>query len=298
MAGSSLIDIGLPIALFIIMVGMGLTLGLRDFRDVFVYPKASAFGTLAQIVGMPILAFGLAWSLRLDPALAVGLVVIAACPGGTTSNIFTYFARGNVALSIVLTVVASLITVATLPVIINAALDWFPLQTGVASAAEQLSLPVGRTVGTLLAIVILPVAIGMAFRRWRPILAAKLERAVGVFGLIVLVVIIALILGRLGGDALPMFRDAGLAVGLLNIFGIGLGLWLGRRLGIPLRDAVACAMELGIKNGTLGLLITLTLLDSPEMAVPSAVYGLLMFVFGGTLITWARRRLPPQPRFG
>ncbi|MCI5063579.1 MAG: bile acid:sodium symporter, partial [Algiphilus sp.] len=176
MAGSSLIDIGLPIALFIIMVGMGLTLGLRDFRDVFVYPKASAFGTLAQIVGMPILAFALAWGLRLDPALAVGLVVIAACPGGTTSNIFTYFARGNVALSIVLTVVASLITVATLPVIINAALELFPLQTGVASAADRLLLPVGRTVGTLLAIVILPVAIGMAFRRWRPILAAKLER--------------------------------------------------------------------------------------------------------------------------
>ncbi|MCR9091482.1 MAG: bile acid:sodium symporter family protein, partial [Proteobacteria bacterium] len=248
MAGSSLIDIGLPIALFIIMVGMGLTLGLRDFRDVFVYPKASAFGTLAQIVGMPILAFALAWGLRLDPALAVGLVVIAACPGGTTSNIFTYFARGNVALSIVLTVVASLITVATLPVIINAALELFPLQTGVASAADRLSLPVGRTVGTLLAIVILPVAIGMAFRRWRPILAAKLERAVGVFGLFVLVVLIALILARLGGDALPMFRDAGLAVALLNVFGIGLGLWLGRRLGIPLRDAVACGMELGIKN--------------------------------------------------
>lgn len=298
MAGSSLIDIGLPIALFIIMVGMGLTLGLRDFRDVFVYPKASAFGTLAQIVGMPILAFALAWGLRLDPALAVGLVVIAACPGGTTSNIFTYFARGNVALSIVLTVVASLITVATLPVIINAALELFPLQTGVASAADRLSLPVGRTVGTLLAIVILPVAIGMAFRRWRPILAAKLERAVGVFGLFVLVVLIALILARLGGDALPMFRDAGLAVALLNVFGIGLGLWLGRRLGIPLRDAVGCGMELGIKNGTLGLLITLTLLDSPEMAVPSAVYGLLMFAFGGALIAWARRRLPPQPKFG
>jgi len=295
---SPLIDIGLPVALFIIMVGMGLTLGLRDFRDVFVYPKASTFGTVAQIVGMPALAFGVAWLLGLEPALAVGLVVIAACPGGTTSNIFTYFGRGNVALSIVLTVVASLITVATLPVIINAALQFFPLAPSLESAAQTLTLPVGRTVTTLLVIVILPVALGMVFRRWRPILAAKLERAVGVFGLVVLAVLIVLILSRLGGDALPMFRDAGLAVVLLNVFGIALGLSFGRLMGIPLRDAVACAMELGIKNGTLGLLITLTLLDSPAMAVPSAVYGMLMFGFGTLLILWSRRRLPPQPRFG
>jgi BASS family bile acid:Na+ symporter len=290
---SSLIDIGLPLALFVIMTGIGLTLRPRDFHEIVAYPRATGFGTLAQVLLMPLIALALAWTLPLDPALAVGLVVIAACPGGTTSNIFTFFARGNVALSITLTVTASLITVLSLPLIINMALQLFPLRPDLAEAAAELRLPFLRTVGTLGAIVILPVAIGMALRAWRPALAARAERIVGAFGLIVLAVLVVLIIGQLGERAIPMFRDAGIAVALLNIAGILLGLFGGALAGLKPRDALTCAMELGIKNGTLGLLITLTLLESPAMSVPSAVYGVLMFGFGTVLIGIGRRRLPP-----
>lgn len=293
MESSSLIDIGLPLALFVIMTGIGLTLRPRDFHEIVAYPRATGFGTLAQVLLMPLIALALAWTLPLDPALAVGLVVIAACPGGTTSNIFTFFARGNVALSITLTVTASLITVLSLPLIINMALQLFPLRPDLAEAAAELRLPFLRTVGTLGAIVILPVAIGMALRAWRPALAARAERIVGAFGLIVLAVLVVLIIGQLGERAIPMFRDAGIAVALLNIAGILLGLFGGALAGLKPRDALTCAMELGIKNGTLGLLITLTLLESPAMSVPSAVYGVLMFGFGTVLIGIGRRRLPP-----
>lgn len=293
MESSSLIDIGLPLALFVIMTGIGLTLRPRDFHEIVAYPRATGFGTVAQVLLMPLIALALGWTLPLDPALAVGLVVIAACPGGTTSNIFTFFARGNVALSITLTVTASLITVLSLPLIINLALQLFPLRPDLAEAAAELRLPFLRTVGTLGAIVILPVAIGMALRAWRPALAARTERIVGAFGLIVLAVLVVLIIAQLGERAIPMFRDAGIAVALLNIAGIALGLFGGALAGLKPRDALTCAMELGIKNGTLGLLITLTLLQSPAMSVPSAVYGVLMFGFGTVLIVIGRRRLPP-----
>lgn len=295
MESSLLIDIGLPLALFVIMTGIGLTLRPRDFHEIVVYPRATSFGTVAQVLLMPLVALALAWVLPMDPALAVGLVVIAACPGGTTSNIFTFFARGNVALSITLTVTASLITVLSLPLIINLALQLFPLRPDLAEAAAELRLPFLRTVGTLGAIVILPVAIGMALRGWRPALAARAERVVGAFGLIVLALLIVLIIAQLGARAIPMFRDAGIAVALLNIAGIAMGLFGGAFAGLSPRDALTCAMELGIKNGTLGLLITLTLLESPAMSVPSAVYGVLMFGFGTVLIVIGRRRLPPLP---
>lgn len=295
MDNSLLIDIGLPLSLFVIMTGIGLTLRLQDFREILIYPRGTAFGTVAQIALMPLIALALAVVLPMEPALAIGLVVIAACPGGTTSNIFTYFARGNVALSITLTVTASLITVLSLPLLINLALHIFPLRPDLAEAAAELRLPFLRTVGTLGAIVILPVAVGMMLRAWKPLVAARAERAVGVFGLIVLAALIVLIVIQLGDDIIPMVRDAGIAAALLNITGIAVGLLGGTLIGLKLRDALTCAMEMGIKNGTLGLLITLTLLDSPAMSVPSAVYGVMMFGFGGLLIVFGRRRLSPQP---
>src|SRR5690554_711911 len=103
-----MISAGLPIALFIIMIGIGMTLTLRDFRQVAVYPRGLVIGTVAQILLMPAVAFALAYLFGVSPAIAVGLVIIAACPGGTTSNLFVLLARGNIALSIVLTVSASL----------------------------------------------------------------------------------------------------------------------------------------------------------------------------------------------
>lgn len=291
MQAGPMVSIGLPLALFIIMIGIGMTLTLRDFRQVAVYPRGIIVGTFAQIVVMPAFAFLLVAMLSLPPAIAVGLVIIAACPGGTTSNLFVLLARGNVALSIVLTVLANVITVVTLPLITNFALQLYM------GTEEYITLPLDRTIGTLVAIVLLPVAIGMVIRSYWPNAAYKAERAVSVFGAIVLAtLVVALVIGvkdQIG----ELLAAAGPATLLLNLAGIGLGLLVSRLSGLTQRESMAVAMELGVKNGTIGLLITLTLLNSSEMSIPSAVYGVLMFFFGFLLSVYGQRVIP-KPEVG
>lgn len=282
MGASTLTDIGLPLSLFLIMVGMGMTLTPRDFREVLIAPKGTFFGLVAQIILLPAVAWGVAIALGLSPALAVGLVIIAACPGGTTSNLFVFLGKGDVALSILLTVLASLITIVTLPAYTGMALDYFD------DTDQVLVLPVMRTIITLFVIVLLPVVIGMLIRRYQPAIAAKCERWLGLLGMVVLVAVIVLVLVELGAEAVELFKAAGLAVILLNVVGLLLGHTGARLIGLPPEQAFAIAIELGIKNGTLGLMVTLTLLQSEAMSVPSAVYGVLMFAFGFLMIGIAR----------
>lgn len=282
MQQSLLIEIALPLSLFVIMVGMGMTLTPRDFREVVIAPRATLFGTFAQILILPLVAFALAVGLDLSPALAVGLIVIAACPGGTTSNLFVFIGRGDVALSIVLTVIASLITIFTLPVFTGWALEWFMGED------ESFSLPMLRTFLTLFLIVLVPVIIGMTIRRYAESFAVRSERVVGLFGLFVLVGVIIAILVQVGDQAEVLFYQAGLAVALLNIAGLVIGIAGGRLARLPREQGFSVAIELGIKNGTLGLMVTLTLLDSPEISVPAAVYGMMMFVFGFLMLGYAR----------
>ena len=282
MGSNALIDVGLPVSLFLIMVGMGMTLTPKDFREVVIAPRGTFFGLLAQILLLPIIALGVALGLDLSPALAVGLIVIAACPGGTTSNLFVYLGRGDVALSIVLTVLASLITIVTLPAFTGWAQERFQ------DADKVLELPVLRTIITLFVIILLPVAIGMTLRHFRQDWAVKGEKLVSVFGLLVLVAVIVMLLVDLGGEALVLLRQGGAAVILLNLIGLGLGLFGGRLIGLSRPQAFTVAIELGIKNGTLGLMVTLTLLQSDAMSVPAAVYGVMMFLFGFLMIGYAR----------
>ena len=279
---AALVSVGLPAALFLIMVGMGLTLAPKDFREVLVAPRATVYGLVAQIILLPLVGVGLAMSLDLAPALAVGLVIIAACPGGTTSNLFAFLGRGDVALSIVLTVAASLITIVTLPMFTSWALGHFQ------DSERVLELPVLRTILTLVVIILIPVGIGMTIRHFRQSWAEKGEKLVSIFGLLVLVAVIALLLIDLGEEALVLLRQGGMAVVLLNIIGLVLGMAGGRLMGLPRDQAFTVAIELGIKNGTLGLMVTLTLLHSDAMSVPAAVYGVLMFLFGFLMLGYSR----------
>jgi len=280
---ATLIEIGLPAALFLIMVGMGLTLTPKDFREVLVAPRATVYGLVAQIILLPLVGVGLAIGLDLSPALAVGLIIIAACPGGTTSNLFAFLGRGDVALSIVLTVAASLITVVTLPMFTSWGLGHFRDNSDLV-----LELPVLRTILTLVVIILVPVSIGMTIRHFREGWAVKGEKLVSVFGLLVLVAVIVMLLVDLGAEALVLLRQGGAAVILLNVIGLGLGLFGGRLIGLSRPQAFTVAIELGIKNGTLGLMVTLTLLQSEAMSVPAAVYGVMMFLFGFLMIGYSR----------
>ena len=286
MESSPLISAGLPIALFIIMIGIGMTLTLRDFRQVAVYPKGMIVGTFAQILLMPMVAFGLAYLFGVAPAIAVGLVIIAACPGGTTSNLFVLLARGNIALSIVLTVSASLITILPLPLFTNMALQHFM------GTEENISLPVGKTIAMLVVIVLLPVAIGMLVRTRKPELARKAESLVSIFGGIVLAVLIVALLYGVRDQMWDLLKQAGPSTIALNVAGIVLGLLAGRVAGLTQRESLAVAVELGVKNGTIGLMVTLTLLESSTMSIPAAVYGVLMFPIGFLLAMYGRKVIP------
>lgn len=286
MESSPLISAGLPVALFIIMIGIGMTLTLRDFRLVAVYPKGLVIGTLAQVLLMPAMAFLLASLLGLPPAIAVGLIIIAACPGGTTSNLFVLLSRGNIALSIVLTVSASLITIVTLPLFTNFALQFY------VGESESISLPVGQTVAVLLGIVLLPVALGMIIRTKAPAMANKAESAVSIFGAIVLVLLVIGLMWSARGQLWSLLQQAGPATLLLNLSGIFLGLLAGRLGGLSQRESMAVAVELGVKNSTIALLVTLTLLESSTMSIPAAVYGVLMFPVGFLLAAYGRKVIP------
>ncbi|MDO3720972.1 bile acid:sodium symporter family protein [Marinobacter sp. chi1] len=286
MESSPLISIGLPVSLFIIMVGIGLTLTLRDFGQVTRNPKSILVGTAAQILVMPLAAFAIAQMLGLAPALAVGLVIIAACPGGTTSNLFALLARANIALSILLTVSASLITILTLPLFTN-----FALQTYMGEGAD-ITLPAGKTIAMLVVIVLLPVALGMIIRTRAPQAAQKAESIVSIFGGVVLLALIVVILWG-ARDRLPtLISQAGPAAFLLNLAGLIVGLGLSRLAGLSQRESLAVAIELGIKNGTIALMVTLTLLESSDMSVPAVIYSIMMYGFGAVLIGLGRKLVP------
>lgn len=282
MEHSALISIGLPISLFLIMVGMGLTLTIKDFQHSTRAPWPLSFGVVSQLLVLPVVAYGIALLLKLDPAITVGLVLIASCPGGTTSNLFAFLGRGNVALSILLTVIASLLAIVTLPFFVNKAMS-LAMETTV-----NISLPVGQTMITLFAIVLVPVALGMWIRKLAPNFAIKSEKGMNVFGFLVLFgVIVALVISA-GDDIWNMAKQAGIAVAALNLAGILHGLIVGRLCGLKLEDALTVAVELGIKNGALGLMIALSLIGSKEVSVVPAVYSVTMFLFGLMLIAYGR----------
>jgi BASS family bile acid:Na+ symporter len=282
---NALVEVGLPVALFLIMIGIGLTLTSKDFAREARDPRGVIVGTIGQILLMPALAFLIAYLLSLPAAIAVGLVIIAACPGGTTSNLVAYLARGNVALSIVLTVLASLITIVTLPIAANLALQWKP-----AASDVPIEVPVLRTIALLVVIVLIPVTIGMAVRARWPERAATLERAVSLFGGVVLAVLIVAIAISLGADIWTYLRQAGFAALLLNLGGLAVGYAVMRLARLSFESGLAGAIELGIKNATLGILIAVNVIGSEALAVPSAVYGVLMYASAVAVVVYGRRR--------
>jgi BASS family bile acid:Na+ symporter len=291
LANNPFIEIGLPVSLFIIMIGVGLTLRPRDFHNVVYYPKALVLGSIAQIILMPCVAFALAYGFGLSEHIAVGLVIIAACPGGATSNVFAFLAKGNLALSILMTAIASLITILTIPAFTNYALAMFADQ----ALEEPIRLPVIDSVVTLSMIILVPVSIGMFIRSRSAAIAGKLEGIVSAFGMVILVLLIVLITYSNRHDLANLLVNAGPPVFALNVLGAGIGLACGWIARANLRDGLTLGIEMGIKNATIGMMVPLTLLDSPQMAMAPSIYGLLMYVTAIAMIFVGRRHAHLNP---
>jgi len=286
MESNFLTAIVLPLALFIIMLGMGLGLTIKDFQRIVAEPKGVLLGLAAQLILLPLVGFLLASVFPLSPELAVGVMILAACPGGPTSNLITYLARGNVALSISLTALSSLITIVTIPLVVNGAMGQF------LGAAIDLRLPLGSTILQIAVIILIPVSIGMALHHYVPQFAAPLEKWVKWLALFFLGLIIAGLLLKERANVLDFFAQVGWVMLTLVVvtMALGYGLALVGRLDRP--SATAITVEVGIQNGTLAIAIASapTFLNNPTMAIPAAIYSLLMLVVGGAFAWWAQGR--------
>jgi BASS family bile acid:Na+ symporter len=272
----------LPVALGIVMLGLGLSLTVADFARVVRYPKAVLVGLFAQTVVLVAGAYLIARAFALPPELAVGMMLLAASPGGATANIYSHLAHGDVALNITLTAVNSLLALLTLPLIVDAALAHFLGQ-------DQYVPPPTRKVIELAAIIVLPVLIGMALRAGLPKVAAALEKPIRLFAVLVLVAVIgAAIVAE--WERLPGFIAAvGAACLAFNLLSMAVGYGLPRLLDLPRGQAIAISMEIGIHNGTLAIFIALTVLQNATMSVPAAVYSIIMFVTAGAFTFWLNR---------
>ena len=285
MESSFLTAVFLPLALFIIMLGMGLGLTIADFKRIAIAPKPIILGLLAQLLLLPLVGFLLASLFPLSPELAVGVMILAACPGGATSNMLTYLAGGNVALSISLTAISSLITVFTIPLVVNIAMQSFLGEN------TLLQLPFFETVLQIAIITLIPVSLGMILRRYVPAFAAKAEAWVKWLSLFFLALIIVGLLLKERESVLSFFVQVGWVTLALNLTTMALGYVLSSIARLDRKSTVAITNEVGIQNGTLAIAVasTPTLLNNPTMAIPAAIYSLLMFLTGGLFALWAKR---------
>lgn len=256
------------------MLGLGLSLTRDDFRRVVVMPKPVIVGLLCQMFLLPAVCFGIAVAFALPPALAVGLMLLAASPGGATANLYSHLARGDVALNITLTAVNSVLSLVTLPFIVNFSLVHFM------GEGKVIPLQFGKMM-SVVGMVLVPVGIGMAIRGWRPQVSARLERPVKILSAVFLLVVIAGAVAKERANIVDFFQQVGLAALVFNLASIAVGYFVPLLVRLPRRQAIAIGMEIGIHNGTLAIAIADTILGSGTMAIPPAIYSLIMFFTAG-----------------
>ncbi|MEU5959378.1 bile acid:sodium symporter family protein [Streptomyces sp. NPDC047525] len=280
----------LPAVLAVIMFGLGLGLSVADFRRIAAYPRPVAVALVCQLVLLPAVCLGLVLAFDLSPALAVGMMLLAASPGGTMANIFSHLFGGDVALNISLTAINSVIAVVTLPIVVNLSLDHFMTGTD-----EALGLRFDKTVQVFL-VVLVPVAAGMLVRHRRPDFAERSTRIVKVTAIAALVGIIIAALAAERKNVLGYLADVGLVVFLFGAISLTIGYGATRLARGDHRQSVATCFEIGMHNTTLSMAIALSpsLLDSTRMAIPSAVYAVAMFVMALTAGFLLRRVAPDE----
>lgn len=280
-----LTEILLPASLGFIMLGMGMTLVPDDFKRVVLYPKAVAIGLVNQLILLPVVGFVLLLLLPMrTPELAVGLMILAACPGGATSNLIAHLSKGDTALSITLTALSSMVVVLTIPLIVNFALGYF-LEQG-----EYVPLPVLDTVIKVFIITVVPVVVGMAIKARFNDFSNRMERPFKIASAALLFIIILAAILKERDNVADYFAQAGPAALLLNLSTLALGLFSARLLGLNRAQSITISIESGLQNGTLGIAIAAGLLQNPAMTIPSAIYGLIMFVTAGAIIWWSNRQ--------
>ncbi|MGI2169962.1 bile acid:sodium symporter family protein [Shewanella sp. MF05960] len=268
----------IPVCIFLIMMGMGLSLVVNDFKRVIKYPKAVAIGLTNQLLLLPIIGFALASIMPLEPEYAVGVMLLVLCPGGTTSNMFSHLAKADVALSVTMTAVASLITVFTIPVVLNFSLIHFM------GEGSEFQLPIMATMISLMKLTIVPIAVGMLIRRYAPKLAESTQVHVSRFGILFLTLLIIFLTYIQQDIVIPALIAAGPVSIILNISTMLLGYYSSKWFGLNFAQRTSITIEVGLQNSTLSMFMALTLLANYKMSFTPAIYTLTMLFTASVLV--------------
>lgn len=283
MTAQDIVKMYIPVTLGVIMLAMGLGLRGVDFKRVCVEPRAILLGCLNQLVVLPALGFAFAFAFALPPALAVGLVLLTACPGGPSSNLYTNLARGDTALSVSLTAVSGVVTMVTIPLIANLALTTFM------GAERGISLPVGETMLSLLLIVGAPLGVGMFVRFRRPVEAIRLERWMKQIAVVMLAGLIIGAIAKEWARVTEYIVLLGGPVVALSFGGMAIGFASAWAARLSIRQAVTITIEVGMQNAALAMGIAMTSLGSEEIAMPAVVYGIVAYFTCAVAVAVGRR---------
>jgi len=272
----------LPIALVIVMFGMGLTLKLADFKRVVTFPKAAGLGILGQLVLLPIIAFTFIWLIPLPPELAIGVIILSACPGGIVSNVIVFAGKADTALSVTLTAINSFVTVFTIPFIVQAGLIF------VLGEGEAPDLPVLKFMGMLFGLTILPVGLGMILGAKKPDLAVRSEpffRKAG--SILIILFVIFVVWGEIDFVMENLATVAPFSLGF-NLVMMTVGFLLAHIFSLELLQKITVAVEIGVQNNTLAFLVALTILNNRQYMIFSGFYGIVQLFTAFGFVTYMR----------
>jgi BASS family bile acid:Na+ symporter len=274
---SPVISTLLPAGLAFIMFALGLKLSFADFRRVFTYPVAVGLGLIAQTLLLPLTAYGITAVFDLQSETAVGLMILAACPGGVTAAMITDLSRGDTCLSITLTACTSLLSFVTVPIIVGFSLAHF------LGAAAAVDYPMGQAIGSLFLITLLPVAAGVLFNQARWLLPT-MARTIGKLATAIFLAIVCVTFYTEWPSITAHFATVGPAILVLNVATMATGALLGLAGRLPTAGRIALAVECGIQNSALGITVAVSLLSVSGLAVPSVIYAFIMNITALALV--------------
>jgi bile acid:Na+ symporter, BASS family len=277
-----------PWVLRVVMVGLGLSLTLADFKRVFIFPRAATIGLIGQLVGMPLTAFALAMLFNPPPFIAVGLIILAACPSGITSNAYSFAARADVPLCVTLSAITSVVTVFSIPFLINLALQTF------GDEGQLGTLPILPMLIGLISYTLLPLMIGMFVRVRFPIFATRAVEPLrkGILYLMAVVLILGVVSSY--QQLIDNVATAGLLVVALNLLTMALGFGLARLFGLPMTQAVTITFEVGVQNLALSFAINFNMLQRPDLAVAGLLYAAVMPATALAFVSIGRRLIDQE----
>ncbi len=268
------------IALGLVMFGLGLSLTVGDFTRLLHHPRAVVLALVLQVLVLPAACYALIVLLGVAPLYAVGLMLLAASPGGVSANLFSHLFGGNVAMNISLTAINTVLSIISLPLITNWAINTF------AHTGQVVPLQFGKVVEVIV-IVLVPVVLGMWVHRRVPSFSARMEKPMKTFSAVVLAAFALIAMAKEWSALVESFAGIGPAVLLFNAISLASGYYLSRAAGLDKSMATAISFEIGIHNSTLAIFIALSVLDNFQLALPAAIYSVSMYLMAtlfGTLV--------------